>query len=644
MFLFIGKVHFDGTAIFKMAATEEPSGDEQSESLSSSQEFDYEKFLQTAAERKASLQQPGTSFGTGSTNEHKGFTKKGKVRQRATYDESPASRKMKKVEERIQLHQVKESCNCVKNCSGRISHERRQCLNDEYWSLTKNEQEIFVSSNIEIGIVKRRRGEDSSKRQRSVKYFLLDEKQEKQEVCKPFFLSTLGYKKTNDNIIVRVMNNIQTSGVPSSSDQRGKAPKSKIDRDLLNAHVESFKPNVSHYRREHAPNRKYLPSDLTITAMHKDFQKSHPDVKCSYELYRKNLADLNISFVTLGHEECETCEVFKLHNPDHQENTGLQLECEECKQWEKHRNKAKEAREKYQSDANNPSPDTVYFSGDLEKVIMLPRIDMFKKVIFCQRIIVFNESFAPLGSQQNLKPLAVLWHECVSGRKKEDLVSTFHAFFLQNRDAKFIVLWLDNCAAQNKNWTLFSYLVNVINSDDIAAQSITLRYFEPGHTFMSADSFHHQVEMSLQRKKKVYDFSDFVDCVRASNSGKVDVKEMTREDFYAWPDNSSKYKISRSKPRPYLKDMVEVTAERGNYELKYRSAFTEEQKTLNFLMEKAKQAKRPQNIPSMRGIQSNRKKMILENILSLIPANRQEFWKSLPVNESAVDLREHIED
>ncbi|KAF9417607.1 hypothetical protein HW555_005314 [Spodoptera exigua] len=34
---------------------------------------------------------------------------------------------------------------------------------------------------------------------------------------------------------------------------------------------------------------------------------------------------------------------------------------------------------------------------DLQKVIMLPRIDMFKAAIFCPRIIAFNESFVPLG-------------------------------------------------------------------------------------------------------------------------------------------------------------------------------------------------------------------------------------------------------
>ena len=39
---------------------------------------------------------------------------------------------------------------------------------------------------------------------------------------------------------------------------------------------------------------------------------------------------------------------------------------------------------------------------------------------------------------------------------------------------------------------------------------ITLKYFEPGYTFMSADSFHHRVEQEMQKKKKrLKDFSTF---------------------------------------------------------------------------------------------------------------------------------------
>lgn len=210
---------------------------------------------------------------------------------------------------------------------------------------------------------------------------------------------------------------------------------------------------------------------------------------------------------------------------------------------------------------------------------------------------------------------------------------------------KNVVVWLDNCAAQNKNWTLLSFLVFLINSGETDILTITFRYFEPGHTFMAADSFHHQVELSLKRTKKVYDFSDFVKSVQESNSGKVVVKEMKQADFYQWEDNSSASKLTRKKPRPYLKDMVEIVAERGKFELAYKTSFSQEPQPLNFLKVKSmKKLPKPPVIPNVRGITSERKNKIIEKLVPLMPQSRHKFWQDLPVNENAVDLRVNYDE
>ena len=52
---------------------------------------------------------------------------------------------------------------------------------------------------------------------------------------------------------------------------------------------------------------------------------------------------------------------------------------------------------------------------------------------------------------------------------------------------------------------------NEVKSGNNSAKTITLKYFEPGHTFMSADSFHHQVEQGMRQQKRVEDFQDFID-------------------------------------------------------------------------------------------------------------------------------------
>ena len=50
---------------------------------------------------------------------------------------------------------------------------------------------------------------------------------------------------------------------------------------------------------------------------------------------------------------------------------------------------------------------------------------------------------------------------------------------------------------QNKNCTLCTMLVSLVNSNDIAADEIVLRYFEAESTTMSVDSVHHGVEKQL---------------------------------------------------------------------------------------------------------------------------------------------------
>lgn len=65
---------------------------------------------------------------------------------------------------------------------------------------------------------------------------------------------------------------------------------------------------------------------------------------------------------------------------------------------------------------------------------MLPRCEMFKEVIFVPRLIAFNLSFVSVGKHKKTNPTAVIWHEAISGRMKEDMISAYYAFFLQQRD------------------------------------------------------------------------------------------------------------------------------------------------------------------------------------------------------------------
>ena len=116
-----------------------------------------------------------------------------------------------------------------------------------------------------------------------------------------------------------------------------------------------------------------------------------------------------------------------------------------------------------------------------------------------------------------MRPCAVTWHEAIAGRSAEEICSAFLLFINSHRDVENIIFWADNCSSQNKSWCLHTLCILVNSKNGSALQSITVKYFEKGHTFMSADSYHHLVELAMTRMKKVYDFKDF--CVALESDG-----------------------------------------------------------------------------------------------------------------------------
>ena len=130
---------------------------------------------------------------------------------------------------------------------------------------------------------------------------------------------------------------------------------------------------------------------------------------------------------------------------------------------------------------------------------------------------------------------------------------------------------MDNCGPQNKNWSLYTALVAFVNSKQWSFQSITLKYFEAGHTFMSADSFHHQVEKSVAQKKHLYNFGEFAECV--GKAGKVIL--MKSECFQQWENKLSQGKISKE-TRPLLDDVVIAKFSRNECCFRFKRSYSEE--------------------------------------------------------------------
>ncbi|XP_016427577.1 uncharacterized protein LOC107755335 isoform X2 [Sinocyclocheilus rhinocerous] len=194
---------------------------------------------------------------------------------------------------------------CGKKCTEKIPHVRRKEIFDSYQDMSHSDKWAFVFHSVTQSLKTRLTTGGPSRRNKTFQYHLNNSLGQPQDVCKTFYLTTLGYHPKNDRVIVSVTGN--TSGGVPPPDRRGRhPPANKIDLSPIYQHIESFNPTISDYKCEHAESRRYLPSNVTVMKMYKDF-KGKSSTACSYETYRKAIKDMNIGFRKLSEEECKEC-------------------------------------------------------------------------------------------------------------------------------------------------------------------------------------------------------------------------------------------------------------------------------------------------------------------------------------------------
>lgn len=214
----------------------------------------------------------------------------------------------------------------------------------------------------------------------------------------------------------------------------------------------------------------------------------------------------------------------------------------------------------------------------------------------------------------------------------------YFIFFVFFRNSKNIIIWLDNCTAQNKNWELFVTILLLVNSVNVNIQKVSLKYFEPGHTYMSADSFHAAVERSIKRcpEGKVLDFNEYVNVVESSCSGAT-VLKMNGSDFYKLKLKIPQSRLNKMKPRPFLKDMVNVWFERGSYSFSYNYVFEDEnniellsKREISDFVNKGRDIFQMMESSCIeKGMHKDAKTHIVKHLCPLFPETNALFWKNL---------------
>lgn len=504
-------------------------------------------------------------------------------------------------------------------------------IHRKYWQKSIQARRDFVASNVTC---RNRTKVSRNEPQRDIKRWNTYKIAE-QIVCKTFFLGTLGL--TSDSIIRSVFGNLNedeyshNTGAPQ--DRRGRhEPRNKFPdtyKEEITTFIESFNPCVSHYRLEHAPNRRYFSSDLSKTVLFNlwtEQQVQNSTAKLCSRTYFDTIFDsLNISFSRSSNDKCSICEAHR-NKGDHE------CQGESCQAFIDHKNRSKIAREEMLADSHRAKTDNIkVISVDMEKVLQMPKLNV-KEAFFSRKLNLFNETFADVFSGG--MAYCFLWHEEEAGRKACDIASTYEEFILRYcRDFEEIIFYADNCNAQNKNRFLLSALLKTVNDNRISAGTITMKFLEVGHTYMSADSVHASISQKMKLSENLYDFDDFASVIEKSRK-KMQVITLSHADMRIYDSKDILARIVG------LSQFRVIQVRRGSLNVFAKKDYRDDFKEISLLKKQVERNFLGNQVvrqSDRRGVSCEKHKDLL-NLTKVMPENRRQFYTNMMVNTNAEDL------
>lgn len=328
------------------------------------------------------------------------------------------------------------------------------------------------------------------------------------------------------------------------TDRRGKHQNraNKLPRDTnakIREHILSFPRYKSHYSRKDNLCRYYLSPLLNISKLHQLYLEkhepeqhalmlqnlpTHPVVK--YEYFRKFFTEnFKISFGKPKSDTCTKCD--KLLNKinaadcDSEKNS---LETEKSI----HLTKAQVFYTDLKATTNllQTHPEMEVITFDYQQNLPLP-VSSSGEVFYKVQLWVYNFCIH-VGSSK--KSYFYVYDETVGGKGQNEVASLiFH--FLNNYlrpEVTEIHIFSDNCASQNKNYTLVQFFFSLIRTDRFKV--ICHRYPEPGHSFLPCDRSFGLIEMEKRKYDKIYLPQEYVNIIRGSSKNFVVIP--VTQDFF----------------------------------------------------------------------------------------------------------------
>lgn len=388
----------------------------------------------------------------------------------------------------------KNTCNKFGRECFKINEDGRMDILTCFYNLGNVQlQREFVVRHIECGDTKQKTTTNpDSRRKKSNKYFLTY-KSNRLNVCKKFFLNTLGITEKK---VRTAMAKVTNTGTVEPEKRGGRITQARIEEDsfnrqLIEDHIDRFPFVESHYCRAKT-SRNYLHDDLSIPKMYNMFQEENkllPKLP-SISSYRRVFKTKNLSFHRPKKDQCTLCMTYLKGDIVTQSKLKEKFQTH-CTEKTKVRAIKQSCKDKAKED-----PKYMCASFDLQQVQHLP-LSKESAVFYKRRLGVYNLTFYNIA---NKEVFCYTWDESQSKRGASEISTAVYnaLLYYDNKGIVCANLFSDGCPGQNKNSIIPSMLLYFVSKSK-SIEEVSLRFFEPFHGQNEGDSCHSAISCAIQK-------------------------------------------------------------------------------------------------------------------------------------------------
>lgn len=402
---------------------------------------------------------------------------------------------------------------------------------------TKNEQDAFLQSQIEVKPIARKRprlseDDDAKKKPKDHTYkYSVSSSVGRIQVCKSAFLSVYGI---SDDRVRRLRDLLVAGKAPQ--DMRGKQRSANaISANvtlLVEDHIKSFPVNEGHYTHG---EYKYLAPNLNVKKMWTLFQSEHAEVNVSYWFYWKIFTEnFNLKFGQPQVDTCCLCEQLQVKIKSNSLNDTAKrvAVAEEIV----HKRRADKFYKKidYVKNMCRERIDVAGISIDYMQNLMLP-------VIPVQDTFYLRQLTVNVFNIHNLKSdnATFYTYDETTAKKSPNEVCSFILSYINeyvSQDVRHLHLFSDGCAGQNKNHCVIRLMLALVATGrfDSVHQYFPIR----GHSYLPCDRDFSVVKRTLRKVDRVYLPKEYTELIISSSSKDAFTVHMVKTeeilDFKSW--------------------------------------------------------------------------------------------------------------